>query len=214
MKAHQLELDKEFAPLTRTLKAMRAHEKIPASKKRAATRARLVDEIQLTVFETRIGWLGAAFSQRGLAALHLPRVNRAQAIDALRQEFPNAVVADRAPVEIEHELREYVEGHRRRFDVSLDWSLMKPFQRTVLETANKIPFGETRTYAWIAKQVGKPQASRAVGRALATNPIPIILPCHRVLGSDGGLHGYAGGLPMKAMLLRLEGVAVNDALGA
>lgn len=213
MKMEQIE--NEFKNLTRNLHKVREREYIPASLRRAAIRANLLKgftTMQLTAFHTRIGWIGVAFSERGLAALKLPRASRAAALADLQHEFSDAPVVEHAPDEITRELREYAEGQRRQFDLALDWSLVKPFQRAVLETANRIPFGETRSYGWIAKQIGKPQASRAVGRALGANPIPIILPCHRVIGSDGGLHGYGGGLPLKAKLLRLEGVAVSDAL--
>jgi len=135
----------------------------------------------------------------------LPRHSRAQTLADLQSDFPRGVLVKEPPPAIARELIEYVEGRRNRFDLKLDWSSIKPFQRAVLQAAHKIPFGETRTYGWVARAIGKSQASRAVGRALATNPIPIILPCHRVLASDGGLHGYAGGLSLKKKLLQLEG---------
>jgi O-6-methylguanine DNA methyltransferase len=194
--------------IAKTLQQMREHENIPKSTRRAAIRARLMerfDEMNLAVFETRIGWIGVAYSERGLARLQLPRATRAQTLADLQRDFPRASVVADVPSEIVRELREYAEGRRREFDLTLDWSTIKPFQRTVLRVADRIPFGETRTYGWIARAIGKPRAARAVGRALATNPIPIILPCHRVIGSDGGLHGYGGGLPLKRTLLELEG---------
>jgi O-6-methylguanine DNA methyltransferase len=82
---------------------------------------------------------------------------------------------------------------------------VKPFQRAVLTAIQKIPFGETRSYGWVARAIGKPRASRAVGQALGANPIPIIIPCHRIIASDGSLGGYGGGLPLKRKLLTLEG---------
>ncbi len=89
----------------------------------------------------------------------------------------------------------------------IDWSVLTPFQQKVLQATLAIPYGQTRTYAEIAQQVGKPRAARAVGRAEATNPMPVVIPCHRVIGSDGKLHGYGAGegLPTKAWLLELEG---------
>ncbi len=104
-------------------------------------------------------------------------------------------------------MREYVDGDRREFRFKIDWSSMKSdFQRTVLRRVVKIPCGQTRTYGQIASEIGRPGASRAVGRANATNPMPLVIPCHRVVGADGGLHGYggAGGLRTKAWLLRME----------
>ncbi|MCI0814531.1 MAG: MGMT family protein [Chloroflexi bacterium] len=89
--------------------------------------------------------------------------------------------------------------------VRLDWTGITPFRRAVLEECARIPAGETRSYGWLAEQVGHPRAARAVGRVMATNPWPLFVPCHRVVGSDGSLHGYGGGLPMKDALLRAEG---------
>lgn len=194
--------------IAETLAAMGKQQVIPVSTRRAAIREKLLtafSEIRLAVFETRIGWIGVAWTARGIVALNLPRASRDQALRDLRRDYRTASLIENAPVEIVRELREYVAGRRQRFDLKLDWSALKPFQRAVLETAKQIPFGETRSYGWIAKQIGKPRASRAVGQALGANPIPIILPCHRVISGDGGLGGYAGGLPLKRKLLSLEG---------
>lgn len=106
------------------------------------------------------------------------------------------------------ELTEYLAGKRRVFNSPLDWSLLRPFQQAVLKATFAIPYGETRAYGDLAKKVGRPRSARAVGRAEATNPLPLFIPCHRVIGADGKLHGYGGGqgLPTKEWLLRLEGV--------
>jgi O-6-methylguanine DNA methyltransferase len=198
----------EQYPVAKILTAMKRREKIPQSTHRAAIRARLLDaypEIKLSIVATRIGFLGLAWNARGIVALHLPRGDAEQTLRDLQREFPRASIVEDAPASIARELQEYAAGRLRQFDLPLDWSSIKPFQRAVLMAASKIPFGETRTYAWIAQKIGKPRASRAVGRALGANPIPIILPCHRVIGSDGGLRGYGGGLELKEKLLRLEG---------
>ncbi len=102
------------------------------------------------------------------------------------------------------ELHEYLEGRRAFFSVPIDFTGLRPFQRKVLELTHRIPFGETRTYSWIARTIGHPLAVRAVGTALGRNPVPIIVPCHRILRSDGGLGGYAFGLDLKTRLLDLE----------
>ena len=204
----QLIVENREPKIEKQLTALRQRERIPTSTRRAAIRARLLErfnEMNLAVFETQIGWVGVAFSERGLAGIQLPRATRAQTLANLQRDFPKAAVVADAPLEIARELREYAEGTRRQFTLPLDLSAVKPFQRTVLQVADSIKYGETRSYGWIARAIGKPRAARAVGRALATNPIPIILPCHRVLGSDGGLHGYGGGLPLKRKLLELEG---------
>ncbi|GAB4582057.1 MAG: methylated-DNA--[protein]-cysteine S-methyltransferase [Anaerolineales bacterium] len=104
------------------------------------------------------------------------------------------------------QIEEYLQGKRTKFEVEINWALCTPFQRQVLEQQLAIPYGETRTYGQLAAQIGKPRAARAVGRAGATNPIPLIIPCHRVIGADGSLRGYAapGGIQTKAWLLALE----------
>lgn len=160
--------------------------------------------MHLAIFETRLGWIGIAFSERGLAGVQL-HATRARTRAQLQRAFPDATLVDAAPAHWTRELVEYAEGKRRAFTLPLDWSRLTPFQRKVLGATAQIPFGETRTYAWVARKIGQPRAARAVGRALATNPIAIVLPCHRVLGSDGSLHGYGGGLPLKKKLLELEG---------
>jgi O-6-methylguanine DNA methyltransferase len=107
------------------------------------------------------------------------------------------------------ELREYFEGTRRRFSFSADFSQCTDFQRKVLLKTAAIPYGQTRTYGWLAQQAGSPGASRAAGQVMARNPVPIIVPCHRVLGSSGELRGFAGGLralDLKRALLEIEGI--------
>ena len=105
------------------------------------------------------------------------------------------------------QLDQYLSGQRRDFELPIDWSVLTLFQEEVLRRVCAIPYGQTRTYQQLADDLGKPGAARAVGQANATNPMPLIIPCHRVLGSDGGLHGYggAGGVETKAWLLSLEG---------
>jgi len=105
------------------------------------------------------------------------------------------------------ELREYLNSKRTAFTIPIDWSLLRPFQREALQVVYRIPYGETCTYFDIAIEIGGPNASRAVGRANATNPMPLVIPCHRVIGRDGKLHGYGGGegLKTKEWLLKMEG---------
>ena len=109
------------------------------------------------------------------------------------------------------EIGEYLKGKRREFTFPIDWSTLRPFQMKALQAVYAIPYGETRTYAEIAVQIGHPHAYRAVGRANATNPMPLVIPCHRVIGADGKLHGYGGGegLPTKEWLLLMEGAVMT-----
>lgn len=108
------------------------------------------------------------------------------------------------------EIREYLIGKRRHFTFAIDWPTLRPFQQKTLKAVFDIPYGETRTYGEIAAQVGNPKAFRAVGRANATNPMPLVIPCHRVIGKDGKLHGYGGGegLATKEWLLIMEGAMI------
>lgn len=101
----------------------------------------------------------------------------------------------------------YLNGSRHTFDLPIDWSVMSRAQADILRLVQAIPYGQKRTYGDIARELGQPGAARAVGRANATNPMPLVIPCHRVVGSDGKLHGFSapGGLETKAWLLRLEG---------
>ena len=108
------------------------------------------------------------------------------------------------------ELREYLNGKRTTFTIPVDWTPFTQFQREALQAVFRIPYGETRTYIDIAREINRPHAYRAVGAANAMNPMPIIVPCHRVIGMDGKLHGYGGGdgLPTKEWLLKLEGAVI------
>ena len=113
-----------------------------------------------------------------------------------------------APAQLDEARREldlYFEGKLTEFDLPLDWRLSKDFRRKVLRAIARIPYGQTRSYTQMATRAGNERAVRAAGTACGTNPIPLVVPCHRVLRSGGALGGYGGGLPMKEALLRLEG---------
>jgi methylated-DNA-[protein]-cysteine S-methyltransferase len=111
--------------------------------------------------------------------------------------------------EVETQLQEYFNGQRRSFDLLLVPS-GTDFQRSVLTALQTIPYGETRSYADIARQIGRPAAVRAVGAANGRNPLPIVIPCHRVIGADGSLTGFGGGLATKLLLLQLEGIELEE----
>jgi O-6-methylguanine DNA methyltransferase len=114
-----------------------------------------------------------------------------------------------SPAQLGRQLKAYLAGKPVRFNYRLDLSSGTPFQQKVWRAMLTIPRGETRSYAWIAKRIGKPKAARAVGAACGANPVPIIVPCHRVLASDGTLGGFGGGLALKKQLLKLEGVRLK-----
>lgn len=154
--------------------------------------------------QERLGPLWAAVSEQGLVAVSM-RASESE-MRALLDGYD--VVQDTQRVQpVLSQLVEYLEGRRKQFDVAIDWSVLSDFQAGALRLVAAIPYGQTRTYQQIAGDLGNPDAARAVGRANATNPMPVIIPCHRVLASDGGLQGYggAGGVETKAWLLQLEG---------
>lgn len=159
---------------------------------------------------TPLGIFWVAMSENGLAAVEWDD-QKADFDRYLSKRLKRPVLADpaRAAPALQ-ELDEYLRGARKAFSIPIDWSLLRPFQREVLKLVHAIPRGETRTYSEIAHQMGRPRAARAVGCANATNPMPIVIPCHRLIGADGKLHGYGGGegLKTKAWLLKLEGAVI------
>jgi methylated-DNA-[protein]-cysteine S-methyltransferase len=178
-----------------------------AKLKQALNRARGRTVYYDKVTHPRVGDLYVAVSERGLIELDFG-VSERNFIDRVQRRTKATVVRSRERcVEALRQVREYLDGKRTKFDLPLDMSTLTDFQRQVLTTALKIPRGQWLTYGEVAKAIGRPQASRAVGQALGHNPVPIVIPCHRVLGSDGSLHGYSGGggIQTKAWLLQLEG---------
>lgn len=159
---------------------------------------------------TPLGDLWVAVSENGLVAVEFPSTQ--EQFTAWLQKMRPAQIefAPEKVAEAVTQLREYASGQRREFDLPIDWSTLREFQRRALQATREIPFGETRTYKEIAVELGNPRAARAVGRAEATNPMPVVLPCHRVLGTDHKLHGYGAGdgLDTKTWLLKLEGVVI------
>lgn len=159
---------------------------------------------------TPVGTIRVAAGDDGLVAISLWD-DEARFLDEVAQltgETPDVSAAPGPVVTAAlAELDAYFRGELHEFTLPIDWSVMKPFQHEALKLVYAVPYGHTTSYGAIAEQLGRPGASRAVGRANATNPIPIVIPCHRILGSDGSLHGYGapGGIETKAKLLRLEG---------
>lgn len=159
------------------------------------------------VEESPLGRIWTAVSANGLVAISLwdDRDRFAEEVARLAGS-PPGYEPERVTA-VTAQLHEYLYKKRTDFDLAIDWSVMTPFQAAVLRVVYGIGYGRTLTYRAVAGQIGKPKAARAVGRANATNPMPLVIPCHRVLGSDGKLHGFGapGGLETKAWLLRLEG---------
>ncbi len=168
----------------------------------------LVDVAYATL-DCSLGELLVATTKRGLVRVaFLDRENRAAVLAKLAHAVSPRVVEARAPLgAVCRELEQYLDGRRRAFDLALDWRLIGPFARQVLETTAAIPYGEVSTYGDIATAINHPRAARAAGNALARNPIPIVVPCHRVVRGGGALGGYGGGNERKRQLLELEGAA-------
>jgi methylated-DNA-[protein]-cysteine S-methyltransferase len=150
------------------------------------------------------GWVGMLASANGLMATTLPQSSAGEAKQQLGIGVNQAVFSLEPFADLAERLRLYFTGGKVNFPDELDLSGATPFQRRVWEKTRLIPYGETRSYLWVAGQVGNPKAARAVGQALSKNPLSIIVPCHRVIASDGGLGGFGGGAEMKRYLLRLE----------
>jgi methylated-DNA-[protein]-cysteine S-methyltransferase len=160
-----------------------------------------------SVGDTRVGPVFVAVSDRGVIAVEFAASEAAFVRELQARAAASPVRSREKAGEAARQLRDYLNGKRTRFSLRLDLRRMSDFQRTVLLAAARIPRGQVTTYARLARMIGRPGAARAVGQALGHNPIPIILPCHRVLASDGSLGGYSArdGVRTKARLLRLEG---------
>jgi methylated-DNA-[protein]-cysteine S-methyltransferase len=162
--------------------------------------------VYLTAVDTVLGWVGLAWGEGGLLETTLPQPSRPAALDRLRAGWPDAEPAEPTQIAaLVGTLRRYAQGEGVTFEVCLDGSRLTPFQRRVYRLTQAIPRGTTRTYADLARQAGSPGAARAVGQCMARNPWPILVPCHRVVGSGGQLTGFGGGLAMKRRLLEMEG---------
>jgi methylated-DNA-[protein]-cysteine S-methyltransferase len=182
--------------------------RISAELARRAAAEELVD----VAFERHDSPLGAILvgaTTAGVVRVGLPTEDEDAVLDELARRVAARVL--RAPREsltrARHELDEYFDGDRRQFDVALDWRLTTGFRREVLRATAQIPYGRTASYREVATEAGSPAAVRAAGTALATNPLPILVPCHRVLRTGGALGAYRGGVEAKARLLELEASA-------
>lgn len=157
------------------------------------------------VTDSPLGPLWIAVGPRGVAAITYNDEASARDLRRLVAAFGPGIIPDpRRVARVARELDQYFAGRRTRFDVDVDLAGLTKFQQRILRATARIPFGELLTYAEVAARAGNPAASRAAGGALGSNPVPIVVPCHRVVASDGSLGGYTGGLPTKRRLLALE----------
>jgi methylated-DNA-[protein]-cysteine S-methyltransferase len=192
----------------------------PASSKAAAAAARRVSarivaedlaDVSYTSVQSPFGTLLAAMTRRGLVRVAFPEEDVDSVLELLAQRISPRIIESPAPLEpLRRELEEYFSGARRSFDVPLDWALVGRFGRRVLTVTHEIPYGGVLSYGEVAAGAGSPRGSRATGNALGANPIPIVIPCHRVVRTGGALGGYGGGPQRKRWLLELEGALQRD----
>lgn len=164
----------------------------------------MIEKLEYTTLNTVMGWVGILASAKGLTATTLPQTSEGEAWRLLGTGVNQAVRSPARFADLSERLKAYFSGEQTSFPDELDLSGASPFQARVWQATRLIPYGETRSYLQIAIRLRRRRAARAVGHALSKNPLPIIIPCHRVIASNGGLGGFSGGLEMKRQLLRLE----------
>ncbi|HKW78299.1 MAG TPA: methylated-DNA--[protein]-cysteine S-methyltransferase [Candidatus Limnocylindria bacterium] len=183
------------------------NELMTDSRERLVARARRegLETVGYGVVESPLGPLWIAVGPKGVLAIHYGAEPSSAELARIARTYGPGMLPDaRRSDAVARELDQYFSGKRRSFDVSVDLSPLTPFQRRVLGATARVGYGDVATYATVAARAGSDRAYRAAGQALTNNPIPIVVPCHRVLASDGSLGGYAGGLETKRRLLQLE----------
>jgi methylated-DNA-[protein]-cysteine S-methyltransferase len=179
------------------------HYRLEAS----AARAGVLD-VAYRVLDTPVGPLLLAATERGLVRVAYANEGHDAVLQALSERIsPRVLSAPSRLDSVAHELEDYFAGRRRAFDVALDWRLSSGFRNTVLRHLTDIHYGQTASYGSVAALAGSPKAFRAVGTACATNPLPVVVPCHRVVRADGAIGDYVGGTAAKRILLDLEAAA-------
>ncbi|NWF73585.1 MAG: methylated-DNA--[protein]-cysteine S-methyltransferase [Nitrospirae bacterium] len=162
---------------------------------------------QAIIFKSRWGWMGVSETTKGIDGVVLPKASRRAVLSEMQFSEADLLKGRRSSRlrEARAQLTSYLAGARRSFDLPLDLSQGTGFQRKVWQTLRRISYGRLRSYQWVALRVGGSQYARAVGNAVGANPVPIVIPCHRIVAQDASLGGFSDGLPMKRNLLMLEG---------
>ena len=173
----------------------------------------MTDPLAFHLCETERGWVGLVLSPHGLRATTLLRHTRDEALREVIELGATDPAKDADLADLPERICALAGGRHENLAIQVDWNGVSGFRRAVMEETMRIPAGETRSYGAIAEKVGYPRAARAVGRVMATNPLPLVVPCHRVVGSNGSLTGYGGGLWLKEDLLRAEG-ALSSGFGS
>ncbi|MGE5654675.1 MAG: methylated-DNA--[protein]-cysteine S-methyltransferase [Bacillota bacterium] len=166
------------------------------------------------IADTALGFIGIAATERGLYRVTLPQSSSERAWEQLQDLNHQPLVHDPESLsEVVQRFIAYAQGQTELSDLPLDYEGLTPFQRQVSELVHDIPMGATENYGSIAARCGCPHGARAVGGVMASNRLCLVVPCHRVVASDGTLNGFGGGLPQKAQLLRLEGLEIDEEAG-
>lgn len=163
------------------------------------------EKIEYFTFSTKAGWLGISGSREGLLAATLPHNTSLEALKALNIDPNKAIWSPLHFSDISKRLKRYFDGHKEVFSDKVNMAAASGFQKLVWQAVRQIPYGQTMSYGQLAAQIGRPKAARAVGKTLGDNPLPVIIPCHRVINASGSQGGYSGGAEIKRYLLKLEG---------
>jgi methylated-DNA-[protein]-cysteine S-methyltransferase len=171
---------------------------------------RCAQPIYYTTEQLTPGWVAAICSEQGIRALSPPSSSEALAMDSIKFDRSTTARRPQKFTQLFHELALYFDGKIQQFSAPVDLSHRPPFFQQAWELCRSIPYGETRSYGWLASACGSPAAHRAVGQAMARNPVPIFVPCHRILRANGALGGFAWGVEFKSWLLDLESKNVRQ----
>lgn len=183
------------------------NELIADGRERLVARAKRegLETVGYGVVDSPLGPLWIAVGPKGVLAIHYGAEPSGTELARIVRTYGPGLLPDAKRSDpVARELDQYFSGKRKSFDVAVDYSTLTDFQRRILQATARVGFGDVSTYAKVAAKAGNEKASRAAGQALGSNPIPIVVPCHRILASDGNLGGYAGGLEAKRRLLKLE----------
>ncbi|MBO1224871.1 MAG: methylated-DNA--[protein]-cysteine S-methyltransferase [Candidatus Scalindua sediminis] len=168
----------------------------------------MTDKVYYSGFDSPFGPVFVASTPKGVCLVSFSKITETKFLSLLRRRFQKDIIRnDKVLANVKKGLLDYFNGHLVRFKVPLDLSIGTQFQRKVWHKVREIPYGELRSYKWVARSIGRAHASRAVGNAVGRNPVAPIVPCHRVICSDGTLGGYSSGIAIKKRLLGLEGIS-------
>ncbi len=170
----------------------------------------MTDKVYYSGFYSPFGPVFVASTPKGICLVSFLKITETKFLSLLRKRFQKDIIRnDKVLANVKKGLLDYFDGHPVRFKVPLDLGIGTQFQRKVWRKVREIPYGELRSYKWVARSIGRAHASRAVGNAVGRNPVAPIVPCHRVVCSDGSLGGYSSGITIKKRLLNLERVIAD-----